>query len=173
MSFYQLMNFYFDKDSVVLIKDPLLKLMNSCCSFILGEQKLWVDSSRTRDDLYEAMLEIADIEPEFILMAANYTRNKLGLRQATNFMLAFCTYYDSTKPFCKKYFNQCIRLPSDLIEVCEYAQLIPHYLNGNWASFKTGYLRIIPYELNLRKQISFSKTLQKLCASKFPQFNVY
>lgn len=80
MSFYQLMNFYFDKDSVVLIKDPRLKLMNSCCSFILGEQKLWVDSSRTRDDLYEAMLEIADIEPEFILMAANYTRNKLGLR---------------------------------------------------------------------------------------------
>lgn len=56
MSLFWLMDFFYDKDNVELIKDPRLKLMNVCCSFILGEKKLMVDSCRTRDELYEAML---------------------------------------------------------------------------------------------------------------------
>lgn len=48
-------------------------------------------------------------------------RNKLLVRSTSNFILAFATSYDSTKPFCRKYFNYIVKLPSDLIELAEYS----------------------------------------------------
>lgn len=140
---------------------------------MMREESFLVDKLRRRDDLFEAMLQIADKEPEFILMTANYLRNHMHVKSATNFILAFAVSYKTTRLFCKEYFNRCVRLPTDLIEICEYAQLMRYYFDFNWVGFTDTYIRIIPYDLNLRKVLNFPKMLQKCAAAKFPEFNQY
>ena len=67
---------------------------------------------------------IKDNHPEFILQTAYYLRNRLYIRTTSNFILAFAACIKETQPFLKKYFRKSILLPTDLIEVAKYAQLI-------------------------------------------------
>ncbi|CAD8137806.1 unnamed protein product [Paramecium pentaurelia] len=173
MSFYELIEKFYDTQICKQIQDPRLLLLNIASSQILNDKKYFADQDRTRDELFQSLLQIADKDPEFVLQVAYYTRNKLQVRATSNFIIAFATSYDSCKPYCRKYFNYIVKLPTDLLEVAEYSQLLRYYLKLEWIGFQNGYLRSIPYNINCRKELNFSKMLQKCGANKFQQFTTH
>ncbi|CAD8135332.1 unnamed protein product [Paramecium octaurelia] len=173
MSFYELIEKFYDNQICKQIQDPRQLLLNIASSQILKDKKYYADQDRTRDELFQSLLQMADKDPEFVLQVAYYTRNKLLVRATSNFILAFATSYDACKPYCRKYFNYIVKLPTDLIEVAEYSQLMRYYLKLEWKGYENGYLRCIPYSINCRKELNFSKMLQKCGASKFPQFTIH
>lgn len=58
------------------------------------------------------------------LQVALYSRQDLNIRSASNFLLSYAAYHDETRPYLKKYYEACIRLPSDWIEVAELYQVL-------------------------------------------------
>lgn len=57
------------------------------------------------------------------LQVALYSRQELNIRSASNFLLSYAAYHEATRPYLKKYYEACIRLPSDWIEVAELYQV--------------------------------------------------
>ena len=67
---------------------------------------------------------VAFYDPEFVLKSALYARQELNLRTPSNFLLAFASLLHSCRPYLKRYYGTCIRLPSDWIEVAELYQTL-------------------------------------------------
>ncbi|KAM3129789.1 Telomerase protein component 1 [Paramecium bursaria] len=164
---------HFKDSEIQQIKDPRLLLINIASAAFMKEIQFNTEISEMRDQLFDSLLLVADQHPEFILQLANYTRNYLFCRSSTNFILAFATQYDSTRPFCKKYFDQCVKLPSDIIEICQFHQIVFCYLQNKWIAFNNDYQRIIDKEFKPRSLFTFTKTLQKVVAEKFQKFDLH
>uniref|UniRef100_A0A8C3SL00 TROVE domain-containing protein n=1 Tax=Chelydra serpentina TaxID=8475 RepID=A0A8C3SL00_CHESE len=98
-------------------RDPSLALVNLvCCSLVEGPD-LGAPSDRTRGCLVELCEELAQLEPEFILKVALYTRQELNIRATANFLLALAARLPPCRPHLRRYLCATLQLPSDWIQV--------------------------------------------------------
>lgn len=98
-----------------------------------------------------ACREIAYYDPEFMLKLALYVRLDLNIRSTANYLLAMSSNIKECQPFLVKYYEDCIRLPSDWLEVVAIYMTLPD------RSVQNG----IP------------TSLRKVMISKFPAFDEY
>ncbi|CAD8188485.1 unnamed protein product [Paramecium pentaurelia] len=136
--------------------------ITACC--LLKETKFWETSDMSQDKLIATMNIIADIDPEFIFQVAYYVRNQMYIRSVSNFILAFSALHPKTKPYCSTYMCPTMLIPGDLIEVCQFVQLISNKLKSN---------NQLNGSTNIRKQLFFPTILQKQFRKKLTQLNIY
>lgn len=55
-----------------------------------------------------------------IFQVALYLRRELNIRTCANFIIAVAASHAKCRPYLRKYFNDCIVLPSDWINVAEF-----------------------------------------------------
>lgn len=108
----------------VKIEDPKQYLVNVTAACLLQEGSYYQESDERRQIITRALIQAAENDPEFICQLAVYIRNELYIRTTSNYIIAFCTVHKSTQPFIEKYFNKAVLLPNDLLEVCEFAQVL-------------------------------------------------
>eukprot|EP01006_Ploeotia_vitrea_P031434 TRINITY_DN63758_c1_g3_i1.p1 TRINITY_DN63758_c1_g3~~TRINITY_DN63758_c1_g3_i1.p1 ORF type:complete len:864 (+),score=166.18 TRINITY_DN63758_c1_g3_i1:21-2612(+) len=101
------------------IKDQKKLLANLVGTFIIKEPKFAGGTDSTASLIRDTVKAIVEEDPEFIWKLAYYVRSKLYLRSTTNNLLAIALQTPKCLAFQKKWFNACINLPSDLLEVVE------------------------------------------------------
>jgi telomerase protein component 1 len=107
------------------IKDPLERLVNSIATCLIREPSYYQSEDERVSKLLICCDNVAQVDPEFILQLAYYTRSELNLRSSTNFLLAYAAANKKpSKDLFKKYAPHCIRLPTDLLEVVEMVQIL-------------------------------------------------
>eukprot|EP01006_Ploeotia_vitrea_P009722 TRINITY_DN24042_c0_g1_i1.p1 TRINITY_DN24042_c0_g1~~TRINITY_DN24042_c0_g1_i1.p1 ORF type:complete len:847 (+),score=100.03 TRINITY_DN24042_c0_g1_i1:44-2542(+) len=107
------------KPDLKQITDKKSLLVNLVGTFIIKEPKFSGGLDPTVELLTDCVTTIAESDPEFILKVAFYVRSKLYLRSTTNHVLSIALRTPPCMPFMDKWFNCCINLPSDLLEVVE------------------------------------------------------
>ncbi|GIX90671.1 hypothetical protein CEXT_586843 [Caerostris extrusa] len=130
------------------IKAKKIKFLNIASMALIYSSNL-----KDVNDTYRMLIQkyaddVKTFEPEFILKVALFSRQELHIRSASNFLLSYAAYCEETRPYLEKYFESCIRLPSDFIEVAEL------YLVFNDSRLKT---RSLPSSLKKVMMKSFSK----------------
>ena len=64
-----------------------------------------------------------------IFQVALYLRKELNIKTGTNFILSLAAFHKECRPFLKRYFNACVVLPSDWIDVAEFYQVYTFVMN--------------------------------------------
>ncbi|KAL4466477.1 hypothetical protein ABPG72_016618 [Tetrahymena utriculariae] len=149
--------------------NPHQYLVNLTASCLLQENSYYQGSDQKRIILTQALLKVVDIDPEFICQLSVYIRNELYIRSTTNYIVSFCVVNKKSKPFIEKYFNQAVLLPKDLLEVCEFAQILYKFDENNYEDLSFNNI----VESDIRKTLTFKKCLQRCVKSKFLEFNEY
>jgi telomerase protein component 1 len=72
--------------------------------------------------LISDLTEVLAVDPEFLPQLAYYTRQVLNLRSISNFLIAFAAIDERSRIHISKYFNESVRLPTDLQEILEFTQ---------------------------------------------------
>lgn len=126
------------------------ELLNMVSAAMLSEPKASATSPLFMK-IMTACREIAYYDPEFMLKLALYVRLDLNIRSTANYLLAMSANVKECQPFLTKYYEDCIRLPSDWLEVVAIYMTLPD------RTVKTG----IP------------TCLRKVMISKFPDFDEY
>ncbi|KAM3135239.1 Telomerase protein component 1 [Paramecium bursaria] len=157
------LQFFLDSNCCQQRTDLREYLLAIVSSQMLNESKYYQLASESRDTLTNVLRQVSEIDPEFILQVAYYVRHKLYLRSVTNFILAFATLNVNTKKFCEKYFCPTLLIPGDLIEVCQYVQVIRAH-DKDLTLRKTK---------DIRKILNFPKILQKQIQKKLISFSIY
>ncbi len=135
------------------IEDPYECLVNTLATCLIREPSFYQTAESRATKLIGCCDAVAKIDPEFIFLLAYYARNELNLRSSTNFLLAYAaTKIPKCSAMLKKYMPHCIRLPTDLLEVAEIAQVLTN---------------------NTSKKLLLPAALKKVSASIFPTFSVY
>ncbi|TFJ99854.1 vimentin-type intermediate filament-associated coiled-coil protein [Platysternon megacephalum] len=99
------------------LEPPWLALVNlACCSLVEGPD-LGAPNDPTRGRLVELCEELAQLEPEFILKVALYTRQELNIRGTANFLLALAAWLPPCRPHLRRYLCATLQLPSDWTQV--------------------------------------------------------
>ncbi len=142
-------------EMVKSISDAKAYLFNVVASCLFKESRFYDESDERRKIVLQALLNVVDVDPEFILQLAIYLRHSLYIRSTTNFILAFCSVHPKTQPFLKKYFAAAINLPSDLLEVGEFAQLVIRLSKNNFESLEVQKFKFT----DIRKELKFPKPL--------------
>ncbi|KAL4483605.1 hypothetical protein ABPG72_006671 [Tetrahymena utriculariae] len=153
----------------VKIDDPKQYLVNVTAACLLQEGSYYQNSDERRYIITKALLEVAESDPEFICQLAVYIRNELYIRTTTNYIVAFCVVHKKTQPFIEKYFNKAVLLPNDLLEACEFAQVLYIFDATDYTNL---YLDKI-LSSDIRNELTFRKCLQRCVRSKFSEFNEY
>ncbi|CAK79603.1 unnamed protein product (macronuclear) [Paramecium tetraurelia] len=156
--------FFLDSSCCKQREDPKEYFFSIVASSLLKETKYYETSDASRDKLIATMNKVADIDPEFILQVAYYVRNQMYIRSVSNFILAFSTLHPKTKPFCSTYICPTLLIPGDLIEVCQFVQVISQCQKSNNKLDRT---------TDIRKKLYFPKLLRKQIQKKLTQFKIY
>jgi len=98
-----------------------------------------------------ACRQVAYYDPEFLLKLALYVRQDLNIRSTANYLLAMSSNIKECQPYLSKYYDDCIRLPSDWLEVVAIYMTLPD------RTVKSG----VP------------TCLRKVMIDKFPSFDEY
>ncbi|GBL79077.1 Telomerase protein component 1 [Araneus ventricosus] len=112
---------------------------------------------KNAEDVYRVTIqkyadEVKTFDPEFILKVALFSRQELHIRSASNFLLSYAAYHEETRPYLEKYFESCIRLPSDWMEVADLYQV---------------------FSDSRLKNRSLPSALKKVMAKSFSKFDEY
>lgn len=109
------------------------------------------------------------LDPEFIPQLAVYLRRELGLRAVSNYLIAYCACSKILSKMLPEYFSKAVVLPSDVIEVMQFVQIIHLVQSGmNMTQIK---------ELNggdafeIRKKIFVPNQLKKVLTSKILSYS--
>eukprot|EP00111_Clytia_hemisphaerica_P016572 TCONS_00049092-protein len=108
-----------EKEKIIKAKQHLINMVSMS---LLHAPKIGDVMDQTRIEMMKAMKEMSEMDPEFILKLALYTRKVLNVRVVSTFMVAFAAYVQECRPYLKKYFNASIVLPSDWIGAAELYQ---------------------------------------------------
>ncbi|CAM5153517.1 unnamed protein product [Eretmochelys imbricata] len=134
------------------LREHKLALVNlACCSLVEGPD-LGAPSDPMHRCLVELCEELAQLEPEFILKVALYTRQELNIRGTANFLLALAARLPPCRPHLRRYVCATLQLPSDWTQVVTLFQ-----------SLAGAGRRLAPLPRCLRTGL----------ADKFQQFNAY
>lgn len=104
--------------------NPLEYLVATTSSCLLNECRYYENDDQRRNVLLGALEIVSEKEPEFILQLAVYLRRDLGIRTTTNFILAYAACSDQLRQYLTKYFQKATVLPTDLVEICQFVQII-------------------------------------------------
>ena len=149
-----------------IIEHPLERLVSLVCSNLLKETTYYHSNDEKTVNLIKALNEVYLIEPEFILQLAYYSRNHMNLRSTSNFLLAYASIRKNSKEFLKIYFKRSTRLPTDVIEVVNLAQVLSkvNFIDGS--SIKEE--KILPdWKLTMTRELTES------IKRKFADFDEY
>ncbi|KAL5255924.1 hypothetical protein ACHWQZ_G011221 [Mnemiopsis leidyi] len=142
------------KATITLTEEEVLKqdFINLAACSLINVPKLDQKNDSVRIKLISFTDKIIQIDPEFILKMALFTRRVLNIRVTANFLVALAAFKKECRKYIKKYYQEIIVLPSDWIDVAElYTSL------GD-------------------KNIGFSAIpvcLRKAMTKKFPKFDTY
>ncbi|XP_074974999.1 telomerase protein component 1 isoform X6 [Caretta caretta] len=99
------------------LREHKLALVNlACCSLVEGPD-LGAPSDPMHRCLVDLCEELAQLEPEFILKVALYTRQELNIRGTANFLLALAARLPPCRPHLRRYVCATLQLPSDWTQV--------------------------------------------------------
>ncbi|XP_026876678.2 telomerase protein component 1 [Electrophorus electricus] len=91
------------------------------CSLLTKEpspgKKDWDNKKSQWSKMKTLAADITNIDPEFILKVALYTRKDLNICTQANFLLALAAHLRTSKPHLRRYFCTIVQLPSDWLEV--------------------------------------------------------
>ncbi|XP_067949967.1 telomerase protein component 1-like [Watersipora subatra] len=118
------------------------QFINAMSAALLMSPNFKCVSDKTRTSFVSLCDSIADIDPEFILKVAIYSRKDLNIRAVSNFLLADAAHRPVCRPFLKKYFKSTVMLPSDWIEVAEIYQTFQDH-NLNFGSLPTALRKVM------------------------------
>ncbi|KAE8633938.1 hypothetical protein XENTR_v10002156 [Xenopus tropicalis] len=100
-----------------LIHQKKMELVSAvCCSLVRGP-KFSDSCDETRVKLLALCEELSNLDPEFILKVALYTRQELNIRSTANFMLAVSAFLPACRPHLRRYFCASVQLPADWMEI--------------------------------------------------------
>lgn len=86
--------------------------------------RYYESDDQRRDVVLGALELVEETDPEFVLQLAVYLRRELGVRTTTNFILAYAACSPNLRHLLPKYFPKATVLPSDLIELTQFTQII-------------------------------------------------
>eukprot|EP00106_Octopus_bimaculoides_P017702 XP_014785144.1 PREDICTED: telomerase protein component 1-like [Octopus bimaculoides] len=132
------------------LKEKLLRVMGAV---LLSSPKFKSSDCEEKTYIENLCMKIAEVDPEFILKVALYSRLQLNIRSASNYLLAFASMHSDCRNFLKKYYKRTVVLPSDWIEVAEFCA----YQTAN----KPFIIGILP------------SALRKVMVEKFADFDEY
>ncbi|XP_069507845.1 telomerase protein component 1 isoform X2 [Ambystoma mexicanum] len=113
-------------DTVEGLRIKKMKLLNAVCCSLVDGPNFSNCNDPTRKALEEICKEIVDLDPEFILKVALYTRQELNIRTTANFLLAVAAWQLPCRSHLRRYFSAAVQLPSDWLEVPKiYQSLAP------------------------------------------------
>ncbi|KAG8194867.1 hypothetical protein JTE90_029160 [Oedothorax gibbosus] len=113
----------FQLENVRCMKTKKMQFLNAASMALICTANLKKSTDTYRLLITKLADEVKAFDPEFILKVALYSRQNLNIRSSSNFLLSYAAYHEETRPYLKKYFEACIRLPSDWIEVAELYQV--------------------------------------------------
>ncbi|XP_022100533.1 telomerase protein component 1-like [Acanthaster planci] len=133
-------------------KSKKTSLINLVSASLVNSPSFKLPKDETRLALTKNADTVIQIDPEFVLKVALYTRQDLNIRATANFLLALAANRRECRPYLKKYYKRSVGLPSD------------------WAQIADLYLSFQDKELSYR---SLPSALRKVMVAKFPDFDEY
>ncbi|OCU01586.1 telomerase protein component 1 [Xenopus laevis] len=100
-----------------LLHQKKMELVSAVCCSLVSGPKFSDSSDETRAKLQALCEELSNLDSEFILKVALYTRQELNIRSTANFMLAVSAFLPACRPHLRRYFCASIQLPADWMEV--------------------------------------------------------
>eukprot|EP01116_Phalansterium_solitarium_P003943 TRINITY_DN1478_c0_g1_i1.p2 TRINITY_DN1478_c0_g1~~TRINITY_DN1478_c0_g1_i1.p2 ORF type:complete len:706 (+),score=379.58 TRINITY_DN1478_c0_g1_i1:128-2245(+) len=107
------------------IKEDKIKLINFVCACLIKEPKYYLSSSKDQEVIAQLVPVVAAGDAEFVLKLALYVRDDLNIRSTANYLLALACRHSACHPFVAKYFGAIVRLPTDMLEVCDLYLALP------------------------------------------------
>ncbi|XP_063769521.1 telomerase protein component 1-like isoform X2 [Pseudophryne corroboree] len=111
-----------DQKSETLLKQKKMALVSAVCCSLVNSPKFSDPADLTRSDILSLCRDLADLDPEFVLKVALYTRQELNIRTTANFLLAVCALLPACRPHLRRYLCPSVQLPSDWMEVPRFYQ---------------------------------------------------
>ncbi|XP_017266584.1 telomerase protein component 1 isoform X2 [Kryptolebias marmoratus] len=104
------------------LKDKKYFLLNAVCCSLVNKSKApgqqgWDSEDSVWTSITNLAKDISDLDPQFLLKVAVYTRQELNIRITANFLLALAASLPPAKPHVRRYFCAAVQLPSDWLEV--------------------------------------------------------
>jgi telomerase protein component 1 len=144
------------------------RLVALVCSNLLKEETYYQTAGEKTSNLLKTLNEVYESEPEFILQVAYYARNHMNLRSTPNFLLAYASIRKKTKQILKNYFKVSTRLPGDVIEVADFADVLSN------VDFSTGTIKQQHEGQNKPKwKLTLTRELTENVKEKFGDFDEY
>ncbi|XP_048211653.1 telomerase protein component 1 [Perognathus longimembris pacificus] len=107
-----------------LLHEKKMALLGLLCSTLASNVNIKDANDPTQAFILEISRELATLDPEFILKASLYTRQKLNIRTVANKVLAIAAFLPACRPHLRRYFCAIVHLPSDWIQVAEFYQCL-------------------------------------------------
>ncbi|XP_053558207.1 telomerase protein component 1 [Bombina bombina] len=105
------------QEAVIKLHRKKMALISAVCCSLVNGPKFSDPSDLTRSVLKSFCEEMAELEPEFVLKVALYTRQELNIRTTANFLLALSALLPACRPHLRRYFCAIVRLPTDWMEI--------------------------------------------------------
>ena len=140
-------------ETAYTISDSKEKLLNLVATSMISENKYYESGEKSDSKIVQAISEVAEEDPKFILQLANYIRSELYLRSAPTFLLAHAASMEETKPFVREYTPKVIQRADELVEVLQL--------------YKNTFLPAVG------KKHTFPASLKKGVAAAFGKFDEY
>lgn len=100
------------------------KLLNTVSASLIKEPNF--DSATSISNVITYFVKkVAFYDPEFVLKLALYTRDDLGIRTTSNYLISLAANIKHCQPFIHRYFKNTIKLPSDWLDVAAQYQMLP------------------------------------------------
>ncbi|XP_075068822.1 telomerase protein component 1 [Mixophyes fleayi] len=111
-----------NQKSETLLKQKKMALVSAVCCSLVNSPKFSDSTDLTRADIESLCRDIADLDAEFVLKVALYTRQELNIRSTANFLLALSALLPACRPHLRRYLCPSVQLPSDWMEVPRFYQ---------------------------------------------------
>eukprot|EP00760_Papus_ankaliazontas_P035890 PhM_4_TR8069/c1_g1_i1/m.102276/K11127/TEP1; telomerase protein component 1 len=106
------------------IRDTKLQLLRLVSASMIKEPSF--DGKDTRcQQISEAVSDVAEVSPEFILKLAVYLRKELGIRSTACYLFALAAFEEPCRPYLRPYIHHVVNLPNDLLQVATMARDLP------------------------------------------------
>ncbi|MFA5185999.1 MAG: TROVE domain-containing protein [Patescibacteria group bacterium] len=100
--------------------DPRSRLYTRAVASLVREDKFYTDAAQADAELVADIRAAADIDPEFVLRLAAYTRQVMNIRSTPVVMLVEAAALPACKPFVRRWTPAIVQRVDELTEVLAY-----------------------------------------------------
>ena len=97
-----------------------LKLLTKCFASLMNEKTFYTDAATGNQELFQAVHEAAQENPELVLKIAAYGRDKMNMRSTPIAILAEAASIPACKPFVRQYTSAILRRADEPAELMAY-----------------------------------------------------